>query len=359
MSVTFEVSPVEEGKLRLALVPAQEAIAQACNSVVVESRQQPEVAPDGVPCEGWSPVGDLYITRAHAFVGAIQVAFDHHLPLELSPDQVWILIAQGAATHINLYPEQFREWIVGDSRQRTLRVRRDDFVSQNSDNPWPEVVDAFADELAVHVGRRRDLFVSDFSTTDEVARTVSQMVLMSAMQRYFHYRFMSKCGIPRITLHGTVEDWRSVRARAQVLRELELGTWLASLDPILEQFVEAAASHVDREHWRSIYKINDRSGGPYVTGWLQVLFPYLSEPSAPNLVPNDELAIWRKAMAWPLGGGPTFGEFPGGMHTVPFEWEYIDRQIPMELLSGFAGVRQTPSGAVTPQLGWGVRRRSQ
>lgn len=362
MSVTFDVGRVEVGRARLETVSVQEAILQASTSAVMrvdpatyEHVTQRAEAP---MCEGWSDVGNLVATDVHAFAGAVKLAFDHHLPLELSPDQVWILLAQGAAIHVDLHAEALRSRFVKHAGRETLRVRRDDFVKGAHDNPWPEMVAAFTDLLGTHIGKKRELFVADFSTTGALERTVSQVVLMGAMEKYFEYRFSSLCGIPEVTLRGTPDDWRAVRQRARVFRELDLDRWIDALEPILGHFVAAAEGRANRDHWRSIYKLNEGSGGPYVTGWLQVLFPYLNNPYQRRVVENTNLATWREGMKAPLGGGPVTNAFPCGMSTVPFVWQYLETRYPMELLAGFAGVRQTARGAVTPQLAWGIRDRA-
>lgn len=362
MSVTFDVGRVEVSHVRLETVHVQEALLLASTSAVVgldrDTREMVTTRAEGPVCEGWSDIGDLVATDMHAFAGAVKLAFDHHLPLELSPDQVWILLAQGAAHHVALHADTLRSRFVVHAGRETLRVRRDDFVKGADDNPWPEMVAAFTELLGEHIGKKRDLFVADFSTTGALERTVSQVVLMGAVEKYFAYQFASLCGIPKVTLHGTPDDWRAVRWRARVFRELELGPWLDALEPILDHFVAAAEGRPDRQHWRSIYKLNESSGGPYVTGWLQVLFPYLSNPHQQRMVENTNLATWHEGMNAPFGGGPIMNGFPSGMSAVPFVWEYLSTRYPMELLAGFAGVRQTDAGAVTPQLAWGVRDRA-
>ena len=58
---------------------------------------------------------------------------------------------------------------------------------------------------------------------------------------------------------------------------LGLDGWLDVLRPILQQFVRASRGDVDRTFWRSIYKVNEQSGGPTITGWLTAFFPYLKD----------------------------------------------------------------------------------
>src|SRR6185436_12467481 len=140
--------------------------------------------------------------------------------------------------------------------------------------PWPEVFSAFSDAVAEHIGRQRDLVVCDFSTTGPCERAASEIVLMDAMQRYFRYELHTLCGIPEITLLGTQDDWRSIRRRARALEEYELGWWTSALGPVLDQFVAAAQGRVDRAFWETLFKHVRGSGGPWVRGFINVLFPY-------------------------------------------------------------------------------------
>jgi hypothetical protein len=87
--------------------------------------------------------------------------------------------------------------------------------------------------------------VCDFSTTGPCERAASEIVLMDAMEPYFEYQCASMCGIPEITLEGTVDDWRSMRRRAQPLGEYELGWWVAALAPVLDRIVATAEGEVD------------------------------------------------------------------------------------------------------------------
>ncbi len=302
--------------------------------------------------------------RANAFVATAHVAFDQHLPLVLSPDDIWLCIAQGFGTHVNENAERLRGRFVRHESKARIEVRRDEFVKGAPDNDWQGVFSEFSDKIAEHIGKKRDLVVADFSTTGPVERAASEVVLMSAMQAYFEYTVASMCGIPSITLLGTVEDWVSIRRRAEVLAEFDLKWWVDALVPVLDHFVAAARGQVDRAFWQSFYKRNNASGGPYVTGWLNVLFPYVeqSDWSAKrrHTVKNDAVTSWEKGMSAVFGGGPKPDDFPVGLSTAPFVWNYFGTKFPMEFLGGFVGISQDPaSRAVRPAIGWGIAEAIQ
>lgn len=359
MPVSFEVSKVEPGTLRLDTIPMREAIHRLVSIPDVKRDEQYRkqfIYPPMLGYEG-SSTGEVFDAGVHPFVGAVQVAFDAHLPLSLSPDHVWLLLAQGFANHVRLHAEQLRERFVAHRDKVLLTVVRHDFV-RGGDNPWSEVFEGFTTQIREHVGKRCDLVVADFSTTGPLERTVSQLVLLDTMQGYFNYLLITRCGIPRITLTGTPADWRSLRTRAEIFVEFDLGWWVDPLRPILDEFVAAAAGRVDVEHWRAMYKLEHMSGGPRISGWLPVLFPYLYEHDwngPPRLVRNEYVGGWRERMH-ARDCGPTTLGLPTAIACVPMIWDYYRQLIPMQLLAGFAGVRQDPATLeVSPQLGWAVR----
>ena len=53
---------------------------------------------------------------------------------------------------------------------------------------------------------------SNFTTTNSITLTTSQLAIMSSMKQYFIYKvFMYECGISSITLEGSLEDWEKLK----------------------------------------------------------------------------------------------------------------------------------------------------
>jgi hypothetical protein len=300
-------------------------------------------------------LANLVATQLHGFLGAVHHAFDAHYPLVLSPDDVWLCIAQGFAIHIDLNAEALRRRFVRHEEKPNIVVRRDAFIKGSPENDWPGCFSEFSDQIAMHIGRKRDLVVADFSTTGPIEKAVSEIVLMAAMRHYFDYTVVSMCGIPRVTLLGSIDDWKSIRRRAEVLAEFDLGWWVKALIPVLDQFVLAALGQPDLAFWRSLYKRYNGSGGPYVTGWINTLFPYVEAGHKPSLMRNEFATKWAEGFGQ-FHGGPTADQFPTGLSKAPFIWNYLGTKIHMELIGGFVGVSQDPETfAVRPALGWAVK----
>jgi hypothetical protein len=305
----------------------------------------------------------------HPVVAAVQWAFDCHHPLILSPDVIWLMVAQGVANHVNANAEDLRPRFVKHAGKLTLVVERDDLVKGSPENPWPEVFREFTGQIRSHIGEEtHDLLQPTFSTTGETEKAASQVVLLDAMQSYFNYRLMTKCGIPWIALEGTPDDWADLARRTSDLGRVGLEWWTEALAPILDEFAAAARGRVNTRFWKCLYKKGEiESGGPYVRGWITSFFPYLKDRSTGLATLKhefDKTGLHRLLSPTETGdrdlsqcvGGLTTDRVPAGLARAPFLWEYLGTIFKMEFLGGFVGVQQDPiTFALRPEIGWAVR----
>jgi len=298
---------------------------------------------------------------ANQFAMAVHDAFYEHRPLTLSPDAIWFCIAQGLTRHVAQNVESLRERFVKHDGVITLVVERPDFVL-GQPNPWPEALAEFSGQIAAHVGKARDVVVCAFSTTGVTERAASEVLLMDTFQGYFEYEMTIGCGIPSITLLGTPDDWRSVRARAQMLAEYGLETWTRVLVPVLDQFVRASEGNVDKDFWRSFFRYESGSGRSDLSGWIHVLFPYLVDENGTR--ENPHLVNWQKELAGYKSRtrsfnhqGPSISELPSTLASAPVRVTDLlsGKKIDMRFVAGIFGVVEDPgTGALSPEFGWAV-----
>jgi hypothetical protein len=290
----------------------------------------------------------------NGFIGAVHAAFDNHYPLELSPDDIWACIAQGFALHINNDPEKYRAQFVKHNGKIELR-NFNTYTKGSKDNDWPLSFTFFSNEIEKHIGNKRDLIVSEFSTTGPVERVVSEIILMESMKNYFDYVEETRCGIPEITLTGTVDDWKLIKTKALVLSEFDLKWWTDKLIPVLDKFIDAAQGIVDRTFWESFYHWKSGSGGAVINGYINMLFPYFKGASYMEGYKKNGFGIRNQFIVNGYRGVlPT--DFPIGISVVPFVWDYYGKIYNMEFLGGFMGTTQnSESLVIKPALGWAVR----
>lgn len=129
--------------------------------------------------------------------------------------------------------------------------------------------------------------------------------MLDAFSNYFTYALLPACGIPAITLKGSVTDWERIRARVEVLATFDLDWWVARLRPILDEFILTASDHPTPEFWRCIHSYSHlpRRGEcmPFekpgrvanvLTGWIADLFPYTGKVG--NLERNKSFTAPRE-----------------------------------------------------------------
>ncbi len=300
----------------------------------------------------YTPTRRLVINYGgHGLMSTVQECFANHRPLVLSPDHVWLCVSQAVGQHILDHAEKLRHKFVAHEGSRELEVRRDDFV-RGGDNDWTSCLQTFSDALREVIGDKHEVFVNESSTTTLVERTASQIVMMGALQRYFNYTVGSLCGIPSITLEGTRDDWSNLIAKVDRLEGLDLDWWLPSLRQALTHFAKAAAGDAPEDVWRGFYKEDDASGGTYISGWVNALFPYVGDP---GLAERNKLATEAPKIAF---DGHRLKDYPNGLTHAPFQWRFVDAEFPMSFVAGFVGTTQDAQGALRPEIGWAIAPRA-
>lgn len=328
--------------------------------------------------------GDLDMQVAdvstHALLGSVHRAFAEHRPLVLSPDVVWLTIAQGVAQHIRLHAEALRSRLVRHEGKKKLVVGWNG-AFPTEPGPIAEIVKAFRAALGAEIGDgRARLLTCDFSTTTDVERTASEIILLDAFSPFFDLELRCVCGIPEITLTGTPADWQAIRTRIDVLTELcldstrgslaDLRFWTSSLVPIADRLVAAASGKPDAAFFREIYKPKQAYGAERITGWIARLYPYLKNYERAGYYdrknPLLELSIDFLAEDPPKGphgpgwyNGPsiTSEDVPpmGGSCFVAVVDDVAKTQFDVVLEGGVLAVQIDGENRVVPRAAWTLR----
>ena len=314
--------------------------------------------------------GNLVFVGGQGFVAACMMAFAYHLPLALTPDDLWTVIISGFGYHVNEHSEELRANFVNFTDKVTIEIREDTMrMGESSPEQWQELIfPKFTEKIAQHMNNSQvyDLLVnSTFSTSTTASHAASEIVLMAAMKSYFDYTMVTSCGIPRIQLDGTREDWQSLRDRTEQLghwmmhNHTQGDLWIENVVlPILDQFLEAYDGNMNYCFWQNMVKFrntNDRSGAfDFLSGWLPTLFPYLDQGNG-VILPNRYLRHWSQSALGDMRG-PDPNQIPIQMSSVPVLWEYFEQEFPLHFHAGFRGVHQEEDneGMLRPALGWYV-----
>ncbi|MGW1176190.1 DUF4419 domain-containing protein [Kitasatospora sp. NPDC002543] len=298
------------------------------------------------------PTFSLLLRAAHA-------AFAEHLPLSLSPDVLWYAVVHEVAVHVRTDPSRHRELFgAADGRRDPIVVRDDGLAGPSarwSGPDWSRSVGLVREPLAAALGAELvDLFRPDFSTTTPDDAASALVALMDVVSPYYDFRWETRCGIPKVRLEGTAEDWvrlaDGVRALARHFDGLT--PWFARLRPVVDEIAATAAGGpVDEDFWRSLFKWHGRSGGPRVTGWLTTFLAHTRTPDGPR--PRSSFD-WREAADDAYHPNAfEVNDFPSHLSRVPFVWEVLGREVPMVLVGGVLGVERDGE-YLRPRLGTAV-----
>lgn len=333
---TFAVDDVEPATAAAVEIGADEQLSALIGTEMIASSASGRLLHEGAD---------------HPLLGAVYKAFNEHRPLVLAPDHIWLTITRGIADHMRIEGEALRSRFVRHAGQLTLGVQSRTTFEQTD---WPAAFADWCRQIAEHVGADlHQALVADFSTTTNVERIASHVVMMDIFEKYFKYECVGICGIPTVTLRGSVEDWKRLRAKAAKLEVFEVGWWLEHLIHVLDQFVSAAGGKPDVGFWQRICKLREEYGGHIINGWITTFFAYLRDGA---LGPADQ-------RNWTLGTsrGLQIWNTPNALSFVPITWRdaYSGRRTYLRAVGGLIGVKQHPSTlALEPVAGWAVARET-
>ncbi|MCX2947419.1 DUF4419 domain-containing protein [Lentzea sp. NEAU-D7] len=303
-----------------------------------------ELFPDALVVAGDRAV--LEPDGVHPLLSAVAKAFAQHRPLVLTPDAVWLTIARGIAQHVKLHAEELRPLLVSHEGKKRLTVLIDGPMPVDAES-WAHVVELFGKQIG------DTTFECDFSTSTEIERMAGRVAMMDAYSPYYAYWAVCVCGIPSVTLTGTADDWRKIRARVDDLGVLGLGQWVRSLAPIMDEFVRAASGDARTEFWKRIYNPADAYGGEVVTGWISRFYPYLALQGT-NGAPNPMLGLRLGEPRGERGPGIRTDTVPATLCRATVNVSDLDTHRVVALEAGLIGVVQDPDGALRPVAGWAL-----
>lgn len=192
----------------------------------------------------------IFDYRNHPIFDGFLDAYRNHRPITISPDIIWLLIVQGFSHHVSKYAEELRPLFVNFDGKKKLKIFRDDFdfIYATSDQ-WMDSIPDMVNEIAKYTGQKIiDVLTPTFTTTTIISRCVAQMSIMKIMDSYFTYTFCGGCGLPYVTIEGSLEDWQKIVMKLEELRKYKIEWWVDKLIPII--FLVSQISFISNVNWK-------------------------------------------------------------------------------------------------------------
>ena len=301
----------------------------------------------------------------HPFVAMVGMAFANHHSIEIYPDDIWLLIMDGIRLHVKSNREALKEKFVQDGSDTSIVILDNSLTLQAPPTAWKRNITEIYDTLYQKLPETtRTAFDVDFSTSTAIDKFVSKTMLMAISSEYYSYNSMTLCGIPQIFIKGTKEDWVKLKSTFDNLANiLDMPWWAKQIDPILKEFVNTFDKKYNMKFWRRIYKdvpAGEESGTvPKINGWITKFFPYFDKMGRelwmikqmpPKFLESLDEKMKQKIKQiqeeakLPLKHRTDWSEpleykdFTIGKSDITIKWKYLDREIPLQLSTGFWGV---------------------
>ena len=227
-----------------------------------------------------------------SLIQGLILAYKNHYPITISPDMLWILFLQGYSKFMDKYAETFRSSYVNFKEQKTISVERFGiFPKEASKEIWQGIINDFTKGIKEHIGEEViSNLESNFSTTNPVSLTTSQLSIMSAMKHYFQYSLgMGGCGISSITLEGSLDDWKKMKEKFEFFskKDYALVWWTKHLIPIIDKIIYTKSYYKQnnivndeiKNFWKDMIRV--KIGKDYdpdiINGWIIKFIPNYSE----------------------------------------------------------------------------------
>jgi len=341
--ITFKVDDLSEPKNHLRMQSRNDVLEH----LVALSQRNDNRKPSNIVATSYLPE-NMVNYGFHSFFNGIYSAYMDHRPIVLSPDVIWLLIAQGFSQHVNANAEKLRHHFVNFDGKLTLIVETTSVTLEDPNSPWETIFPQFTQKIAEHTGEELiNLLSADFSTTTIVEKVASEITIMETMKAYFEYQvFYVLCGIPEVTLLGTTEDWQKILEKTKQLEKYELGWWTKELEPVLQEFVNASQGKINKKFWLNIFNEKHYSQGSgsasRIDGWIVKFFPY------DNNGKRNSLRVIKSS-----------SDLPDEIVKVDLLYydTVTDVSTSLELWAGFFGLEQNMENfALTPKIGWMIKR---
>lgn len=237
-----------------------------------------------IPSQDWlqgshQELPDTY--EAGKWAGLFAAAWDaysSHRHLVLRPEDFWLVIQQQLGLYVTNHAEELRDKFVNFKDKETIEIQ------------VGNTFDGVPQRLAREVQKRMktpevvDWIMPQFSTTTAVDQVCFAVQVMSTMSKYFSFSCCIMCGLPQVTLEGTLEDWKALRKKATRLAEYDVDgkmkQYCVDVDSVLVRLVETFEAAVkgqpiDTAWWNAIINMNSGGSGPsYMDGWLIKMILY-------------------------------------------------------------------------------------
>lgn len=212
------------------------------------------------------------------FALIVSRAYNEHKNLQFTPDDVWASILSSFSIYVNANSEEIRDLLVDFKDKKDLWIAIDPEEAQD----YNMQVERFNNLISNNIKNAElvDVLISKFSTSTQDTKFVMSILSMSTFNKYFDYKCMIRCGIPKVTMLGTVDDYKKILNNIKFLQKYDnpqnhLEKWFKQLIPVIWNMISSISGNPDLSWWNKCCTVKElMSGTPRISGWVTAFNPY-------------------------------------------------------------------------------------
>jgi len=201
------------------------------------------------------------------YMSYLQKCWADHLGVVVSPDIIWYTLLSELTLIIKEDPENYRDlFSTSDKKQEILIC---------SGDPVMMPIDTLTKVLEDRVPIETESFFPEFSTRTPKSFFAFQASFCDMCSPYYNYS-MYLCGIPKIDVRGSLDDWKNLLDKWKKLSSMTLdkaNAWAISVYELLNSLIQ---NYNKESFWNDIFSLKRcGSGGQVeVLGWFSKLFRF-------------------------------------------------------------------------------------
>ena len=226
------------------------------------------------------------------FLTGLYNAYTHHCPLKFSPDDFWLLIIQDFSYYVNAHAKKLRKQLVTFEGRKEIKAYIPKFTKEElTKSDYKDATSLVISKIPNFLQNKTilDTMTQQFSTSTTDILHVKQITAMNTLKSYFYYRYIEYgCGIPYITLTGTVEDYEKIIKGIDEL--MTINPRLKKIKSIMEKVLDTKRGNIDEKFCQNMIKKNvnkeyitasasviGKIKRDFISGWIMDFINYNSE----------------------------------------------------------------------------------
>jgi len=203
------------------------------------------------------------------FLELLSRCYKFHNPMSIKPDDIWFIIQNELTKIINKNPENFRKYFSENENKVEILIPTNDVENIN--------IFSLMESLSNRLKFDYNNWCIEFSTSDLTSLMCQFATLAESASNYYNYSTFL-CGLPKIKILGTDEDWNKILTSVDKLKNVFIDTEIEIYLNKIYELVKNICKNRNVDFWKNIFtQKNIGSGGDLIIdGWILDLF-YESE----------------------------------------------------------------------------------